>query len=111
MVRFLKLLIATPLTILFLIFAYANRAFVTVSFDPFSSGDIPAFQLDAPLFVVIILSIMLGVLLGGITVWFAEGRHRKAERAFRAEAQRLRSELDAAKLAAPKPALSLTRSA
>jgi uncharacterized integral membrane protein len=110
MVRFLKYLIATPLTILFLIFAYANRSFVTVSFDPFSSGDIPAFQLDAPLFLVIILAIMIGVVLGGVTVWFAEGRHRKAERALRADAQRLRSELDAVKAAAPKP-LSLSRSA
>lgn len=110
MVRFLKLLIATPLTILFLIFAFANRQWVTVSFDPFSTGDIPAFQLDAPMFIVIILSIMVGVALGGVTVWFAEGRHRKAERTHRAEAQRLRSELDAVKAAAPKP-LSLSRSA
>ncbi len=57
MVRFLKFVIIAPIAILLLIFAFANRHFVTVSFDPFASGDIPAFAIQAPLFVVLIAAI------------------------------------------------------
>lgn len=93
MLRFIKYLLITPIAILFLIFAFANRHVVNVSFDPFTSGDIPAFELDAPLFVVIILSMMIGVIAGGLAVWFSQGRHRRAERVYRAETQRLQAEL------------------
>jgi len=107
MIRFFKYLVIAPLAILFLIFAFANRQWVVVSFDPFTSGDIPAFSLDAPLFIVIILSIMLGVLAGGFVTWVSQGRHRRALRQLRADADKMRSDLtaarDAAKAALPAP--------
>ena len=62
MLRFLKFIIIAPIAILLLLFAFANRQFVIVSFDPFPSGDVPAFSLDAPLFIVLILAAMVGVL-------------------------------------------------
>jgi len=43
--KFLKYLILAPVTLLFLAFAIANRQIVTVSFDPFNSGDIPSPQI------------------------------------------------------------------
>lgn len=110
MVRFLKFIVIAPLAILFLIFAFANRHFVTVSFDPFSSGDIPAFSIPAPLFAVIIGSIAIGVILGGIVTWFGQGKHRRAARELRAEAVRLRGDLQAAKAALPAP-LQITKRA
>ena len=84
MVRFLKLLIIAPIAILFLIFAFANRQFVTVSFDPFDPGNNPAYSLEAPLFILLILSMMLGVLMGGVAVWFGQGKHRRSARENRA---------------------------
>jgi uncharacterized integral membrane protein len=106
MVRFLKLVVVVPIAIALLAFAFANRQFVTVSFDPFPSGDVPAFAITLPLFVVLILTAMIGVVAGGVAVWFAQGRYRRAARRGRADADRWRAEAEAnrAKLpAAPPP--------
>jgi uncharacterized integral membrane protein len=113
--RLLKLLAIAPFAILFLMFAFANRHYVTVSFDPFASGDIPAFSLDGPLFLILIIVVMLGVLVGGAATWLGQGKHRRAARQARAEAAKLRADLDAmragqgnSRLGAPLP---LSRSA
>src|SRR5580692_2849426 len=92
MKNFLKLLVLAPIAVLLLIFAFANRQIITVSFDPFVDGDIPAFAITAPLFLILILAMMLGVLAGGAATWFAQGKYRKAARQNRAEAERLRNE-------------------
>lgn len=99
---FLKLLILVPLALAAVAFAVANRQGVTVSFDPFAT-DVPAFALSGPLFVVIILTVVVGVVLGGVATWFGQGRHRRGLRAMRreneglrAEATRLRADLDEA---------------
>ena len=75
-----KLVVIVPIAIALLAFAFANRQIVTVSFDPLPSGDVPAFAVSLPLFVVLILTAMLGVVAGGVAVWFAQGRHRRAAR-------------------------------
>ena len=75
MLRLIKYLILAPVAILLIAFAFANRHWVTVSFDPFVSGDDAAFSLSAPLFLVIVVSIMIGVIAGGVSTWFAQGRH------------------------------------
>jgi uncharacterized integral membrane protein len=111
MVRFLKLLIIAPIAILLLIFAFANRQFVAVSFDPFASIDNSAYSLDAPLFILLILAMMLGVLMGGVAVWFGQGRHRRAARAGRADIEKLRADLRAAKSALPPAPGGISRRA
>jgi uncharacterized integral membrane protein len=105
---FLRWLILAPVMIAALLFAFANRHIVTVSFDPFTSNDIQGPQITAPLFIVVILAVMVGALIGGALTWLRQGRHRKAARAADVEMQRLRSESDglrarlsAAALAAP----------
>lgn len=107
MVTILKWLVLVPLAILAVMFAVANRQGVTVSFDPFS-GDVPAFALSGPLFVVIVLTLVAGVVIGGAASWLGQGRHRRAARTARreaedsrAEAARLRTELDVASRTAP----------
>jgi len=87
----------------FLTFAFANRHFVTVSFDPFAGGDIPAFAIHAPLFAVLILAAMVGVVFGGAATWLAQGRRRKAARLARSEAERLRAEVQALKAQLSQP--------
>ncbi|MGO4872943.1 MAG: lipopolysaccharide assembly protein LapA domain-containing protein [Roseiarcus sp.] len=94
MVRFLKFVLIAPVAIVLLIFAFANRHFVTVSFDPFASGDIPAFAIDAPLFVVLIGAMMIGVVAGGAATWLAQGKYRRAARQSRAEADTWRAEAE-----------------
>lgn len=92
MKNLVKIVVLTPIAILLLIFAFANRDIVTVKFDPFASGDIAAFAITAPLFLVLLLAIMLGVLAGSGATWLAQGKYRRAARQNRAEVDRLREE-------------------
>jgi uncharacterized membrane protein YciS (DUF1049 family) len=101
MKSFLKLLVLVPLALIAVAFAVANRQGVTISFDPFAS-DVPAFALSGPLFVVLLLVVVIGVVLGGVASWLGQGRHRKALRLanrdndeLRHEVQRLKTELAA----------------
>lgn len=90
--KIVNVLIVLPLAILFVIFAVANRHFVTLSFDPFNAAD-PSLSLTMPLFVVIIATAMFGVVAGGIAVWFGQHRWRKAARRHEAEARAARAQL------------------
>jgi uncharacterized integral membrane protein len=96
MLRFLKLLLIAALAIVFLAFAFANHGLVTVSLDPFASTEAPAFAIETPMFVALIGAAMIGVVAGSAATWIAQGKHRRAERRWRAEAE-------AAKAQAPTP--------
>jgi uncharacterized integral membrane protein len=78
MKRALQFIVLVPVVVVGLALAVANRANVTVSFDPFSSDTTG--QLQAPLFVVLLLAIGFGVVLGSSATWFAQGKHRRALR-------------------------------
>jgi uncharacterized integral membrane protein len=91
--RILKWLLLVPVAVLAIMLAIANRAPVTVVFDPFppaSSG----LTFAAPLFLVVLASVILGVLLGGFGAWLRQGRHRRAARLARADADRQRVETE-----------------
>ena len=109
MVRFLKIAVIAIIAIILLGFAFANRHFVTVSFDPFASGDNAALSVAAPLFAVAIVAAMLGVVAGASATWLSQGRHRRAARKSRYEADKWRAQADALKTARPQPPLALPR--
>ena len=91
--KFLTGLVLIPLGLIFIDFAVANRHLVTVSFDPFGSGD-TAFDLPpVPLFAIIIASIIVGVVAGGLATWFRQGRWRRAARQHEADARQARAQL------------------
>lgn len=102
--KFLTALIVIPLGLILVVFAVANRHFVTVSFDPFVSSD-PSFSITLPLFLLLILVAALGVLAGGCAVWFGQRHWRRAARRNDAEARAARVELAdlRAQAAAAKP--------
>jgi uncharacterized integral membrane protein len=89
--KFLTALIVIPLGLIFIIFAVANRHFVTLSFDPFNSAD-PSVAIRLPLFIVIILVAIIGVVVGGSATWFRQRRWRRAARQHEADARAARSE-------------------
>ncbi len=99
MVRFLKIAVLVLCAIILLGFAFANRDLVTVSFDPFSTTDSAAFSIETPLFAVAIVAAMLGVVAGALATWLSQGRHRKASRLSRREAEQWRSQAQALKAA------------
>jgi uncharacterized integral membrane protein len=97
MVRFFKVAILALCSVILLGFAFANRDLVTVSFDPFASSDNAAISFPAPLFAVVIAAAMLGVVAGATATWLSQGRHRKASRLSRREADKWRAQAQAAK--------------
>jgi uncharacterized integral membrane protein len=101
MVRFVKVAILVLCAVILLGFAFANRDFVTVSFDPFASSDNAAFSFPAPLFAVVIVAAMLGVVAGATATWLSQGRHRRASRQSRREADKWRAQAQAVKSAHP----------
>jgi uncharacterized integral membrane protein len=104
MIRFIRLVVFAVVAIILLLFAFANRQIVTVSFDPFSSAENSAVATSAPLFAVVVVTAMLGVIAGSAATWVSQGRHRRAARRHRVEADRLRAESEELKARQP-PAL------
>jgi uncharacterized integral membrane protein len=90
--KFFTALIVIPLGLLFIVFAVANRHLITVSFDPFNSRD-PSVGVTMPLFVVIIVVAILGVVAGGTATWFRQRHWRRAARQHEADARQARTEL------------------
>src|SRR6202790_2071395 len=98
--KFFTALVVIPLGLIFIVFAVANRHWVTVSFDPFNSVG-PAIKLSLPLFVLIIVVAILGVIAGGSATWFRQRRWRRAARRHEADARQARSQLADLRAAAP----------
>jgi hypothetical protein len=92
MATFLKWLLLLPVAALAVTLAIANRQETTLVFEPF--GLVSDLRVTAPLFAVVFASLMAGVVLGGIGVWFGQGENRRAAREARAQAARLAAEND-----------------
>jgi uncharacterized integral membrane protein len=90
--KFLTALVVIPLGLILMVFAVANRHFVTVSFDPFVAND-PSFSVTLPLFLLLIVVAALGVLAGGCAVWLGQRHWRRAARRHDADARAARREL------------------
>jgi uncharacterized integral membrane protein len=90
--KFLRAVVLIPLGLILVVFAVANRHFVTVSFDPFNSVD-PSIKIEARLFVVIIAAAILGVVTGGSATWFLQRHWRRAARQHEADARAARAQL------------------
>jgi Lipopolysaccharide assembly protein A domain len=101
MVRFFRLAVLALCAFILLGFAFANRDLVIVSFDPFASTDNAAFSFPAPLFAVVTVAAMLGVVAGATATWISQGRHRRASRLSRREAEKWRAQAQAVKSAHP----------
>lgn len=94
--RFLAGLVGIPLALFIILFAVANRQSVTVGFDPFAPTT-PAFSVSLPLFAVVLLSLMLGVLIGGVAAWARQGKWRKEAKRRRVQTERLEAETETAR--------------
>jgi len=90
------LVVVVPLAALIIAFAVANRHAVTVTFDPFSSAN-PAYAATVPLFVLIFILVILGVIVGGAAAWLRQAKWRRVARRLDGENRRLLQELSAAR--------------
>jgi uncharacterized integral membrane protein len=92
-------LVLVPLAVVIIAFAVANRQIVTVSLDPFSAEH-PAASATLPLFALVIVLLIVGVLIGGIAAWLRQAKWRRTARRLEREAGELRVELERLKQAA-----------
>ena len=68
MIRKLVLaIILVPLAVAFITFSVANRQIVVVSLDPFDQSH-PAIAISLPLFALILVFIIGGVVVGGVAI-------------------------------------------
>jgi len=91
--------VLVPLCVVLVLFALANRHSVPVRFDPFAASTATAWlpEFAVPMFLVIYGALILGIILGGVAVWFTQGRQRREKRHWKREADRLERERDEAK--------------
>lgn len=96
-----------PLAIILILLSVANRQFVRFSLDPLNT-ETPALALELPLFVFLFATFLLGMLLGGMLVWWSQGKHRRALREKSHEASKLKQETNktSGDLAAQRPEIA-----
>ncbi|WGH77772.1 LapA family protein [Jannaschia ovalis] len=92
---FLRYLFLGLLAFVLLVLALANRQMVTLRLVPEGLSDFVGFGTGPtlPMFVVILLSVAIGLLIGFTWEWLREHKHRAEARAERAKKERLEKEL------------------
>lgn len=112
--RIVWLLIALPAGLLLVTLAVVNRHDVRLVLDPFNP-ETPVISLVAPFYVYLFVTLLIGVILGGIAMWLSQARWRRSARTqgkaaarWQAEADRLTRERDA-QAAAQSKQLALSR--
>lgn len=93
--KILSFIILVPLAIILIVFSVANRQAVTVSLDPI--GTMPQLAFQAPLFILLMATIILGVILGGCGTWFTQAHYRRKSWKRKHEVERLRREAEESK--------------
>jgi uncharacterized integral membrane protein len=94
--KIIAAVILVPLAVIIIAFAVANRQVVTVSLDPFSAEH-PAASLTLPLFALVIVLLVVGVLIGGIAAWLRQAKWRRTARHLEREIADLHIELETLK--------------
>ena len=94
--KIIAAIILVPLAVVIIAFAVANRQIVTVSLDPFSAEH-PAASLTLPLFALVVVLLVLGVLIGGIAAWLRQSKWRRTARRLEREIADLDIEIEALK--------------
>lgn len=91
--KLVSVLILTPLAIVFIGLAVANRQLVSISLDPFNTAD-PALTVALPLFALMLALVLGGVIVGGCAAWLRQSKWRRAARLAETELRDLQAELD-----------------
>jgi uncharacterized integral membrane protein len=104
--KIIAAVILVPLGVVIIAFAVANRQIVTVSLDPFSTEH-PAASLTLPLFALVIVLLVVGVLIGGIAAWLRQSKWRRTARRLEREIADLHIEIEALKGTAGVSATSI----
>lgn len=89
--RIFRWLITFPILLVAGFLLIANRHSIFLSLDPFNAED-PALSFQTPLYIIILISIFVGIILGGTLTWFGQHKYRRASRVERTKANRWQNE-------------------
>lgn len=85
--RFIYWFVTALIALVVVVFAVSNRAIVTLTLFP-----LPA-ALDAPLYLVVIVAVILGFIVGALVAWLGAGKHRREARHLRRRIDRLQHDM------------------
>lgn len=86
--KLINILFLLPLAIVLILLSVANRTTTRFSLDPLNS-DAPALSAELPLFVLLFIALILGIVIGGLLTWTSQGKYRRALREKSYEANQL----------------------
>lgn len=103
--RYLRYAFLAALAIVLISVAMANRDLVTVNLLTDDMAGLIGLQnsVSLPLFVVIFISIVAGILIGFVWEWFREHKHRVEATVNRKEKERLAKEVSQIRMSKDKP--------
>jgi uncharacterized integral membrane protein len=111
--KFIAIVVLVPLVLLIMAFAVANRAPITVSLDPFGNQP-PMYSATSPMFVILMIVLTVGVIIGGVASWARQSKWRRRARrlatdlkALHAETEALRQQLAASAAAQAQASTSI----
>ncbi len=90
----MRIIVFVPLALIILFFAMANRGSVRIGLDPFTPADASGPSFETPLFLVVLVSMAIGVLAGGVSSWLGHMSVRRAAKVARSEAKKTRLEIE-----------------
>ena len=94
--RIVGWVVLVPLCLVLIVFALANRQLVVLNFNPLVPSEaLTTPGVGVPLFLVLFGVLLFGIVLGGVATWFAQAPHRRDERTYRRETERLNREVAA----------------
>ncbi len=97
MLRFLKLVVLGIIMIAIILVAVANRDPVTLELLPSKLAPILPLSVELPLFMVVLVSILVGLMIGYILEWLREHKHRKTAAQKKREVGKLEREVETLK--------------
>jgi uncharacterized integral membrane protein len=77
--RIFNWLVGVPIAVVAIVFAIANRQWITISFDPLNRTH-PFATVDMPLWALFFCGVFVGIFAGWLVAWIAQGKWRKAAR-------------------------------
>jgi uncharacterized integral membrane protein len=88
LIRALSWIITLPLLAIAVIFAVNHRDAVPIDLWPLPM------EVAVPLYMLVLVGIFVGFVLGGILTWLSQGRHRRRARQRRYRVEQLERDLD-----------------
>jgi len=92
--RTVKLVLLGLILIALVVLALANRELVTLHLLPEAMARVMPISVQLPLFVVCLLSVVVGMVLGYLLEWLREHKHRRQATQKTREAAKLNVEVD-----------------